>query len=64
MLTITRERIAILAVTGLVLWSRGPTPPHIAAAVAAVCVFWWLAGPREIRDVAPAPERHGSSIPQ
>jgi len=46
MLTITKERVALVVVTGLLLWPWGPTVPHIAAAVAAVALFWWFAGPR------------------
>lgn len=51
MLTITKERVAILVVTGLLLWSWGPTLPHVAAAVAAVALFWWFAGPRRTQAV-------------
>lgn len=46
MLTITKERVAVVAATMFLLWSCGPTPPHIAAAVAGIVFFWWFVGPR------------------
>ena len=56
MLTITKERVAIVVVTGLLLWSWGPEPAHIAAAVAGVVFFWWFVGPRGTRQLGGAPE--------
>lgn len=46
MLTISKERVAIVVVTGLLLWSLGPEPAHIAAAVVGVMFYWWFVGPR------------------
>ncbi len=46
MLTITKERVAIVVVTGFLLWSWGPALPHIAADVVGVVFFWWFVGPR------------------
>ena len=56
MLTITKERVAILVVTAFLLWSWGPAPPHVAAAVAGVAFFWWFVGPRRSTKVGRAPE--------
>ncbi len=56
MLTITKERVALVVVTALLLWSWGPALPHIAAAVAGVSFFWWFVGPRGSTKVGRAPE--------
>lgn len=56
MLTITKERVAIVVVTGLLLWSWGPEPAHIAAAVAGVVFFWWFVGQRGSSRVGRDPE--------
>jgi len=45
MLTLTKERIVVVAFTALLLWSWGPTAPHVAAAVVGVAFFWWFVGP-------------------
>ena len=58
MLTITKERVAIVLVTALLLWSSGPTPPHVAAAVVGVAFFWSFVGPRGSTNVGCAPETH------
>ena len=51
MFQLTNERIAIVAVTLFLLWGRGPTAPHVAAAVVGVAFFWWFVGPRGRRAV-------------
>ena len=55
MLIVTKERVAVVVVAGLLLWSWGPTLPRIAAAVAAVALLWGFAGPRRT-DAGGAPE--------
>lgn len=52
MLKLTRERVVIVLFTALLLWSWGPTAPHVAAAVVGVVFFWWFVGPSE----RPGPE--------
>lgn len=47
MLKLTKERVVLVLVTALLLWSWGPTAPHIAAAVVGVVFFWWFVGPNE-----------------
>lgn len=47
MTKLTKERVVIVLFTALLLWSWGPTAPHIAAAVVGVAFFWWFVGPSE-----------------
>ena len=51
MLTLTKERLFVVGFIAYLLWSRGPSPAHIAAAVAGVIVFWWIAGPAAKKTV-------------
>lgn len=57
MTKLTKERVAIVLFTALLLWSWDPTAPHIAAAVVAVAFFWWFVGPNERA-------RHEAHLPQ
>lgn len=54
MTKLTKERVVIVLATALLLWSLGPTAPHVAAAVVAVAFFWWFVGPNE----RPGPDAH------
>lgn len=58
MLTITRERVVIVLVTLLLLWSWGPTAPHVAGAVVGIAFFWWFVGPRSGAKVDETSETH------
>ena len=42
--SLTKERVAIVVVSAVLLWSWGPTPAHIAGAVAGVAFFCWFVG--------------------
>lgn len=44
---LTKERVVIVLFTALLLWSWGPTAPHVAAAIVGVVFFWWFVGPNE-----------------
>lgn len=46
-LRLTKERAVIVLFTALLLWSWGPSAPHVAAAIVGVVFFWWFVGPNE-----------------
>ena len=48
MFSITKERVFVVALIAYMLWSWGASPPHVAAAVCGLVIFWWLAGPRPL----------------
>jgi len=45
LMTITKERAAIVITALLLLWLRGPSSAHVLAACVAVPFFWWLVRP-------------------
>jgi hypothetical protein len=51
LLRVTKERVAVVVFTVLLLWVSGAPPPHIAAAVAGVAYFWWFLRPRVVHGV-------------
>ena len=52
MSSVSKERAAIIVITALLLWSWGPEPAHIAAAVAGVLFFCWFVGVRRPCKIA------------
>lgn len=44
MKAVAKERIAIIVVSALLLWSWGPTLPHVTAAIVGVVFFCWFVG--------------------
>lgn len=52
MLTLTKERLFVVGLAAYLLWSKGPSPAHVTAAIAGVLVFWWMAGPAARPPVA------------
>lgn len=57
MLTVGKERVAIVLAAMLLLWSWGPTAPRVAAAAVGIAFFWWFVGPRSgAKPDAPKPQ--------
>jgi hypothetical protein len=59
MTTVGKQRVAIIIITGILLWSWGPEPAHIAGAVAGVLFFWWFVEERAPDEGSDTPETHG-----